>query len=74
MQDRCNKGKREDQQDSFGFLALLDGTALLAFRGTAVIQDWLTDGTIRQTSAAGCPGLVHRGFAAAQLRGEILQL
>jgi hypothetical protein len=57
-----------DSGGTFGFLADSGLAAILAFRGTAAIADWLTDGKIRQIRQAPYPGLVHQGFAAAMDR------
>ncbi len=49
----------------FGFTADLGTAAVLAFRGTAQLEDWLTDGQARQVQNAAYPGKVHSGFADA---------
>jgi hypothetical protein len=51
-----------------GFVAPLDDITVLAFRGTASIENWLTDGQAAQTKDPAYPGKVHQGFAGA-MRG-----
>src|SRR5262245_2518380 len=48
-----------------GFVADLDGAIVVAFRGTASIENWLTDGRVVQIEDEAYPGKVHRGFAGA---------
>jgi hypothetical protein len=43
----------------------LGNAFLLAFRGTASIENWLTDGRVIQIEEPAYPGKVHRGFAGA---------
>jgi predicted lipase len=47
-----------------GFVQQLDGYAVLSFRGTDAIDDWLTNLDIGTAYAPGI-GLVHEGFAEA---------
>jgi triacylglycerol lipase len=48
-----------------GFVADVGGQTVLAFRGTASIDNWLTDGRVAQVQDPAYPGQVHGGFAAA---------
>ena len=49
----------------FGFTADVGLGVVLAFRGTASLEDWMTDGRAVQVKSAAYPGQVHSGFAAA---------
>ena len=51
--------------EAHGFVATTKRVVLLSFRGTASIQDWLTDGRTAQMQDPAYPGLVHQGFAIA---------
>src|SRR4051794_1864922 len=48
-----------------GFVGATDRVAVVAFRGTVTIEDWLVDGQARQVNDPHYPGLVHRGFRDA---------
>lgn len=54
------------QLQRFGFLVtLLDGSQVIALRGTQNIQDAMSDANIHMVAnRESCPGLVHRGFRA----------
>jgi triacylglycerol lipase len=64
-----------NKDDTQAFLAVRDGQfAVLAFRGTANLQDWRINLNARRVPLPGVPGVtVHRGFLEAfeSCRGEI---
>src|SRR4051812_16990706 len=56
--------------DTQGFVGVLNGSAVLAFRGSekvrlGKVQDWLTDITVDQIERKPYAGKVHRGFCDA---------
>jgi len=51
--------------DVNGLVVTAPTRVMLAFRGTAALQSWLTDARVVQVAAPSYPGQVHRGFAGA---------
>jgi len=48
-----------------GFVASNDKVVVISFRGTANIEDWLSDADASQVQDSNYGGLVHAGFAQA---------